>query len=103
MPFGLNGEHVTIRLIDFDDVEQNSFVVTQQFISSTHTALTNRACVSTASFAKISAMAAIPALEGSFALARSRAARPVHGTDTGRSNGDFHIKSPRGTKPSRLT
>lgn len=32
MPFGENGEHVTIRLIDFDDVEQNQFVVTQQFI-----------------------------------------------------------------------
>ena len=31
MPFGPNGEHVTIRLIDFDDIEQNSFVVTQQF------------------------------------------------------------------------
>lgn len=31
MPFGANGEHVTIRLIDFDDIEQNSFVVTQQF------------------------------------------------------------------------
>jgi type I restriction enzyme R subunit len=31
MPFGANGEHVTIRLIDFDDTEQNSFVVTQQF------------------------------------------------------------------------
>ncbi len=30
-PFGPNGEHVTIRLIDFDDIEQNSFVVTQQF------------------------------------------------------------------------
>ena len=30
MPFGPNGEHVTIRLIDFDDIEQNSFVVTQQ-------------------------------------------------------------------------
>ncbi len=30
MPFGSNGEHVTIRLIDFDDIEQNSFVVTQQ-------------------------------------------------------------------------
>jgi hypothetical protein len=24
MPFGENGEHVTIRLIDFDDIEQNS-------------------------------------------------------------------------------
>jgi len=32
MPFGDNGEHVTIRLVDFDDVEQNQFVVTQQFI-----------------------------------------------------------------------
>lgn len=32
MPFGENGEHVTIRLIDFDDIEQNQFVVTQQFI-----------------------------------------------------------------------
>ncbi|WP_200798576.1 HsdR family type I site-specific deoxyribonuclease [Pseudovibrio sp. Tun.PSC04-5.I4] len=31
MPFGPNGEHVTIRLIDFDDIEQNSFVITQQF------------------------------------------------------------------------
>lgn len=31
MPFGANGEHVTIRLIDFDNIEQNSFVVTQQF------------------------------------------------------------------------
>lgn len=31
MPFGANGEHVTIRLIDFEDVENNSFVVTQQF------------------------------------------------------------------------
>ena len=30
MPFGPNGEHGTIRLIDFDDIEQNSFVVTQQ-------------------------------------------------------------------------
>ena len=32
MPFGANGEHVTIRLINFDDAEQNQFVVTQQFI-----------------------------------------------------------------------
>lgn len=32
MPFGKNGEHVTIRLIDFDDLEENQFVVTQQFI-----------------------------------------------------------------------
>ena len=32
MPFGENGEHVTIRLVDFDDIEQNQLVVTQQFI-----------------------------------------------------------------------
>jgi type I restriction enzyme R subunit len=32
MPFGDNGEHVTIRLIDFDDIEKNQFVVTQQFV-----------------------------------------------------------------------
>jgi type I restriction enzyme R subunit len=31
MPFGANGEHVTIRLIDFEDIEKNSFVATQQF------------------------------------------------------------------------
>jgi type I restriction enzyme R subunit len=31
MPFGENGEHVTIRLIDFEDIKQNQFVVTQQF------------------------------------------------------------------------
>lgn len=31
MPFGPNGEHVTIHLIDFDDLKQNRFVVTQQF------------------------------------------------------------------------
>ncbi|MCB9610085.1 MAG: HsdR family type I site-specific deoxyribonuclease [Polyangiaceae bacterium] len=31
MPFGENGEHVTIRLLDFDDIEQNDYVVTQQF------------------------------------------------------------------------
>ena len=37
MPFGPNGEHVTIRLIDFDNIEQNGFVVTQQFTLSTST------------------------------------------------------------------
>ena len=31
MPFGKDGHHVTIRLINFDDIEQNTFVVTQQF------------------------------------------------------------------------
>ena len=31
MPFGPNGEHVTIHLIDFDNMKQNRFVVTQQF------------------------------------------------------------------------
>jgi type I restriction enzyme R subunit len=30
MPFGTNGEHVTIRLIDADDTHQNSFVVSNQ-------------------------------------------------------------------------
>ena len=30
MPFGPAGEHVTIRLIDFDDVEHNTFVVANQ-------------------------------------------------------------------------
>ena len=31
MPFGENGEHVTITLIDFDNLEQNQYVVTQQY------------------------------------------------------------------------
>lgn len=31
MPFGQNGEHVTIRLVDFDEIERNQFVATQQF------------------------------------------------------------------------
>ncbi|MFH1926481.1 MAG: HsdR family type I site-specific deoxyribonuclease [Chloroflexota bacterium] len=31
MPFGKDGQHVTIQLIDFEDLEQNQFVVTQQF------------------------------------------------------------------------
>lgn len=31
MPFGKSGEHVTIHLIDFEDLDQNHFVVTQQF------------------------------------------------------------------------
>jgi type I restriction enzyme, R subunit len=31
MPFGDGGEHVTIKLIDFDDLEQNLYVVTQQY------------------------------------------------------------------------
>ena len=31
MPFGRNGEHVTIRLIDFDNLQQNQYVVTQQY------------------------------------------------------------------------
>lgn len=31
MPFAADGQHVTIRLIDFDDIEQNTFIVTQQF------------------------------------------------------------------------
>lgn len=31
MPFGPNGEHVTIRLIDFSDPPENQYVVTTQF------------------------------------------------------------------------
>lgn len=31
MPFGEDGEHVTIKLIDFEDLSQNQFVVTQQY------------------------------------------------------------------------
>jgi type I restriction enzyme R subunit len=31
MPFGENGEHVTIRLIDFTDIEKNQYVVTTQY------------------------------------------------------------------------
>jgi len=31
MPFGENGEHLTIKLIDFEDLEQNEYVVTQQY------------------------------------------------------------------------
>ena len=31
MPFGENGEHVTIKFIDFEDLEQNQYVVTQQY------------------------------------------------------------------------
>src|SRR5262249_50308029 len=31
MPFGENGEHVTVRLIDFTDLEQNQYVATTQF------------------------------------------------------------------------
>ncbi|MDB4247904.1 HsdR family type I site-specific deoxyribonuclease [bacterium] len=31
MPFGENGEHVTIHLIDFEDIENNQFICTQQF------------------------------------------------------------------------
>ena len=31
MPLGPNGEHVTIKLIDLDDLEKNQYTVTQQF------------------------------------------------------------------------
>lgn len=31
MPFGANGEHVTIHLIDFADIERNQYVVTTQY------------------------------------------------------------------------
>jgi type I restriction enzyme R subunit len=32
MPFGQNNEHVPVRLVDFDNLEQNQYVVTQQFV-----------------------------------------------------------------------
>ncbi|MFW4597473.1 type I restriction endonuclease subunit R [Pseudomonas aeruginosa] len=32
MPFGANNEHVPVRLIDLDDLAQNQYIVTQQFI-----------------------------------------------------------------------
>jgi len=41
MPFGPNGEHVPIRLIDFDKLERNQFVVTNQW-SYTTGAVTKR-------------------------------------------------------------
>jgi type I restriction enzyme, R subunit len=31
MPFGENGEHVTVRLIDFENTERNQYVVTTQY------------------------------------------------------------------------
>jgi type I restriction enzyme R subunit len=31
MPFGYNNEHVPVRLIDFDDLAQNHYIVTQQY------------------------------------------------------------------------
>ena len=31
MPFGAEGEHVTVRLVDFEDVERNQYVVTTQY------------------------------------------------------------------------
>jgi type I restriction enzyme R subunit len=31
MPFGENNEHVTVRLIDFEDLDQNQYVATRQF------------------------------------------------------------------------
>ncbi len=32
MPFGENNQHVSVRLIDFDNLEQNQYIVTQQFV-----------------------------------------------------------------------
>ena len=31
MPFGADGEHVTVRLVDLEDVERNQYVVTTQY------------------------------------------------------------------------
>ena len=33
MPFGDDGEHVTIRLVDFDALGNNTFVVSNQLTS----------------------------------------------------------------------
>ncbi|NTW88290.1 MAG: type I restriction endonuclease subunit R, partial [Desulfobulbaceae bacterium] len=32
MPFGENGEHASVRLIDFDDLGNNDYVVTSQWV-----------------------------------------------------------------------
>ena len=32
MPFGENGEHVTIRILDFNEMGRNQFVVTEQYV-----------------------------------------------------------------------
>jgi type I restriction enzyme R subunit len=32
MPFGINGEHVTIHLVDFDDISNNEFIVSNQVV-----------------------------------------------------------------------
>ncbi len=31
MPFGINNQHVPVRLIDLDDLTQNKYIVTQQY------------------------------------------------------------------------
>ena len=31
MPFGENNQHTTVRLIDFDDISRNSYIVTNQY------------------------------------------------------------------------
>ena len=31
MPFGKDGEHVTVRLVDFDDLSYNQYLVTTQY------------------------------------------------------------------------
>lgn len=36
LPFGKNGEHVTVKLIDYDNPENNSFVVTHQVMYPLH-------------------------------------------------------------------
>jgi type I restriction enzyme R subunit len=32
MPFGQDGEHVTVRLLDFDDLSKNQYLVTTQYL-----------------------------------------------------------------------
>lgn len=43
MPFGPEGEHVTVRLLDFEDPDKNEWVVTQQYIARHEQDTTKRA------------------------------------------------------------
>lgn len=36
MPFGKNGEHVTVKLIDYDNIDNNHFVITHQVMYPLH-------------------------------------------------------------------
>ena len=36
MPFGKNGEHVTVKIIDYDNIDNNHFVITHQVMYPLH-------------------------------------------------------------------